>query len=488
MGKTHSSTPGFGNAPIFPSRDSFLKPLFSPLWRDGSAFLLRHRCGWGWSLTFASLVFVLSSWFLAFSPVRVVAAAPQVNETPPGAESGWTTIDENALASGWIQLFDGSTLAGWKPGSEADWRVENGAIRVSAGLPGLLCTTSQFSDFELQFEVLAGKETNSGVFLRTSPVPTSPVGDCYELNIIRPELHQYATGSLVGRAVANTGAHPDGENWLRIRARVEGGFFRVWVNDAMALEYDEEDLINGIDPSGLNDATEQAGGTAAQPVRLGRGYIGLQFKEGPVAFRNIALKPLGLEEQVGADWDSHWDAGRTGAAKAEWSPEEQVLRLLGGSGQLESKPSWGDFVVQARIRTDAAGVNSGLFYRCVPGSNMDGYEIQIDHTAVSPDDPSPANGGTGAIFRRTNVQRLLSRDNEWFVLTAAFCGPHVSVWINGRLVTDWTDTRPADPNPRKGLRLEPGTLMLQGHDPDSAISVETFLVSELRPRRIHHQP
>lgn len=480
MEKTHSGTPGFGSTPACPRRSGFAKPPFSPFWRLGSAFLLQHKCGWGRSFTFASLVFVLSNWFLTFFPVRVEAAAPQVNETPTGAESGWTAIDESALTSGWIQLFDGSTLTGWKAGSEADWLVKDGVIRVSAGVPGLLCTTSQFSDFELQFEVLAGKETNSGVFLRTSPAPTSPVGDCYELNIIRPELHQYATGSLVGRAVANAGAHPDGENWLRIRARVEGGSFRVWVNDEPALDHDEVDPTDNTDRIDPTKATDAA---APQPVRLGRGYIGLQFKEGPVAFRNIALRPLGLEEQISADWESHWDAGRTGAAKAEWSAEEQVLRLLGGSGQLESKPSWGDFVVQARIRTDAAGVNSGLFYRCVPGSNMDGYEVQIDHTTVSPDDPAPANGGTGAIFRRTNVQRLLSRDNEWFLLTAAVCGPHVSVWINGRLVTDWTDTRPADPNPRKGLRLEPGTLMLQGHDPDSAISVASLAVEELRQRR-----
>ncbi len=31
-------------------------------------------------------------------------------------------------------------------------------------------------------------------------------------------------------------------------------------------------------------------------------------------------------------------------------------------------------------------------------------------------------------------------------------------------VTDWTDPRRDDPNPRRGRRLEAGHLSLQGHD------------------------
>jgi len=34
-------------------------------------------------------------------------------------------------------------------------------------------------------------------------------------------------------------------------------------------------------------------------------------------------------------------------------------------------------------------------------------------------------------------------------------------------VSDWTDTRQPAENPRKGLRLKAGTLILQGHDPTS---------------------
>ncbi|MCH2594887.1 MAG: DUF1080 domain-containing protein [Pirellulales bacterium] len=44
-----------------------------------------------------------------------------------------TTAVENRLtpeqiAAGWISLFDGETLFGWKPTSDVDWQVREGAI------------------------------------------------------------------------------------------------------------------------------------------------------------------------------------------------------------------------------------------------------------------------------------------------------------------------------------------------------------------------
>ena len=35
----------------------------------------------------------------------------------------------------------------------------------------------------------------------------------------------------------------------------------------------------------------------------------------------------------------------------------------------------------------------------------------------------------------------------------------------GFFVSNWYDDRSPHENPRKGLRLDPGTIMIQGHDP-----------------------
>ena len=81
-----------------------------------------------------------------------------------------------------------------------------------------------------------------------------------------------------------------------------------------------------------------------------------------------------------------------------------------------------------------------------------------------------------------DARRVVSDDETWFSQTLVAEGPHVSVWVNGYQVTDWTDTRKPDPNPRKGLRTEAGTLMIQGHDPTTDISFRNIQVQELTPR------
>ena len=49
-----------------------------------------------------------------------------------GVEAGPRLSDEE-WAAGWISLFDGRTLFGWQPQTEANWRVEDGAIVVDRG-------------------------------------------------------------------------------------------------------------------------------------------------------------------------------------------------------------------------------------------------------------------------------------------------------------------------------------------------------------------
>ncbi|TXT38274.1 MAG: hypothetical protein FD138_430, partial [Planctomycetota bacterium] len=92
-------------------------------------------------------------------------------------------LSADEIADGWVQLFDGETLFGWKPNSDVNWSVADGCITADKGTkPGLLLTSVPFSDFELKCDFWMAKGGNSGVFLRTPTVPTDPGVDCYELN------------------------------------------------------------------------------------------------------------------------------------------------------------------------------------------------------------------------------------------------------------------------------------------------------------------
>src|SRR5262249_4335941 len=139
-----------------------------------------------------------------------------------------------------------------------------------------------------------------------------------------------------------------------------------------------------------------------------------------------------------------------------WEVVAGVLRARGGPGALEYRGGrFGDLVLQVVARTRQRRANAGGFFRCRPGRLMEGYEAQIYNQCEGGDPARPARYATGAIDDRENARRLVSRDLRPFTLTVIADGPHLATWVNGQQETDWTDTRPADENPRKGLRTEP---------------------------------
>ena len=404
-----------------------------------------------------SSVSLLSFWLLCllFYP-NTTCSAFQISANPTTPNSDIILpLSEEMIAEGWISLFDGESLFGWQAVTKANWKAEKGELRVSEGKRGLLRTTAQFDDFELTFEYKADERTNSGVFLRTSPKPGSVTKDCYEWNIASPKDHKHPTGALVNRA--KTEFEVSHNNWHRVRILCDGDKVQSWVDDEETVDY--------LDPN---------------PV--GRGYIGLQFNSGQIAFRNIFLKPLNSNQLlVGKNLDQ-WKTDQKLKSKFEITDTGE-LQILGGKGQIESKGQYGDFIFSMQCKTNAEGLNSGVFYRCIPGDVMNGYESQIQNKFNNGDRTDPVDCGTGGIFRRVNSRYVNADDKEWFSKTIIATGPHVSVWVNGYQVTDWTDKRKPDANPRRGLRLEKGTIIFQGHDPTTDILLKNIRAKEITPRR-----
>ncbi len=77
-----------------------------------------------------------------------------------------------AAEEGWVSLFDGKTLDGWKKSTvgSAEYSVVDGAIKglTVEGSPNtFLLSEKQYGDFELQFEVKVHDKLNSGVQIRS---------------------------------------------------------------------------------------------------------------------------------------------------------------------------------------------------------------------------------------------------------------------------------------------------------------------------------
>lgn len=360
------------------------------------------------------------------------------------------TLTADELAEGWLLLFDGQTDYGWEKGSEANWEVADGVIRVSSGKPGLLCTTTEFADYELKVDFRSPANTNSGIFLRTPLNPKDPQSDCYELNIA-PQDNPFPTGSFVARQKAK--AVTPSDDWQTFTVSAVGGEFNVKLNG--------EDVLRYIDKS---------------PIVKGR--IGLQLNSGQVEFRNIKLKPLGMKSMFNGKNLTGWKTD--GQMESRFTvTKEGEINVKNGRGQLETTESYGDFVMQLECYVNGKELNSGIFFRCIPGDVMMGYECQIQNGFKNGDRRQPVDCGTGGIFRRQNARLVIPDDFEWFRMTIVAVGPHFSTWVNGIQVADWTDDRKADENPRRGLRLEPGTIMIQGHDPTTDLSFRNLQITEL---------
>jgi hypothetical protein len=372
----------------------------------------------------------------------------------PDPDSPHNKLTQDEIDNGWILLFDGHSLFGWKPYSDANWAVKDDAITVSDGKPGLLCTTVQFANYELSIDFKAGAKTNSGVFLHTPPqVSADEVATkCYELNIAPPD-NPFPTGSLVQRKKVDTVKPSD--DWHTFHITVDGPSVRVDLDGELLNDYDD-------------------------PNPTGRGYIGLQFNQGPVAFRNIKLKPLGLSDYLPYRTLKDWKPVEGSVDFKSEIKDGGDLNITGGKGALESPDQFGDLVLQMWCRTNAENLNGGVFFRCIPGEMMNGYESQIHNAYKDGDRTKPVDFGTGAIFRRVQARRVIPSDKEWFAKTIIADGPDLSVWVNGYQVTAWTDDRKPHDNPRNGLRLKPGTIQLQGHDPTTDLSFRNIRAAEWR--------
>lgn len=361
------------------------------------------------------------------------------------------TLTPAEQAEGWLLLFDGKTTFGWQAATDADWKVVDGAIRVTGGEPGLLNTTSQFGDFRLQIDFRTAAQTNSGVFLRTAPKPSDPAQDCYELNIAAPSVSPFFTGSFVGRQKARQVAASD--DWNTFDVTAEAGHFIVKLNGETVLDYTD-------------------------PAPIPRGHIGLQLNSGQVEFRNIKLLPLGLKSIFNGRDLAGWKVfpGKPSEFAVNDAGE---LTIKNGPGQLETEGEYADFILQLDVFVGGKSLNSGVFFRSIPGELWQGYEAQIQNGFGDGGRDQPVDCGTGGFYRRQNARRVVANDFEWFKLTVVVTGPHMAAWVNGFPVSDWTDTRPPHENPRKGLRVAPGTLQLQGHDPTTDLKFREIKVREL---------
>lgn len=367
------------------------------------------------------------------------------------AQSNRLTPQE--VAEGWILLFDGESTFGWSARGGSTWTVRDGALCYEPGSGGgYLSTTSEFANYQLHAEFWIDDKANSGVFLRCPPAGDITSLNAYEVNIFDPH-EKWPTGSINEVAKAREPQKTTGQ-WNSYDLTADGDHLVIKLNGKVTVD--------------------------VQDTKHPRGTIALQNLkgEGEVRFRNLKLKPLGLGSIFNGRDLSGWKEipGR----KSVYSvTSEGWLNVKNGNGDLQSEGEYGDFVFQLDIISNGTHLNSGVFFRALKGQFWSGYEAQIRNQWQGEDRTKPVDFGTGGMYNRQPARRVISTDREWFTMTIMAHGPHLSTWVNGIQVTDFTDRRPPNVSARQGYRAEPGVVSLQGHDPTTDLSFRNLRIAEL---------
>jgi len=154
---------------------------------------------------------------------------------------------------GWVSLFDGKSLDGWaQKNGTATYRVEEGCVvgKTNEGSPNsFLCTTKDYADFELKFEVKVDDVLNSGVQIRSKSLPEVKNGVVHgpqvEIAINGTAGFIYGESTKFGwlsedRSDPKAQAAFKKGEWNKYRVLAKGKSIKTWVNDVPVADLTDE--------------------------------------------------------------------------------------------------------------------------------------------------------------------------------------------------------------------------------------------------------
>lgn len=148
-----------------------------------------------------------------------------------------------ANKDGWISLFDGRTLNGWKAGENpGTFTVADGAIVVHGPRAHLFymgeAGNHNFKNFEFQATVMTTPGSNSGIYFHTAFQQEKFPDKGFEVQVNNSHKDWKRTGSLYDIKEISEKLVDDNV-WFTEYIRVEGKHITIRINDKTVLEYTE---------------------------------------------------------------------------------------------------------------------------------------------------------------------------------------------------------------------------------------------------------
>src|SRR6476661_2451185 len=148
---------------------------------------------------------------------------------------------------GWISLFDGKSLNGWKVGDNAaTFSVDSGMIIVHGPRAHLFYVgpvhKADFKNFEFKTQVMTTPGSNSGIFIHTAYQETDWPHQGYEVQVNNSHTDWRRTGSLYGVNDVREVYVKDWE-WYTEYIKVQGKHITIKINDHTVVDYNEPDSV-----------------------------------------------------------------------------------------------------------------------------------------------------------------------------------------------------------------------------------------------------
>jgi hypothetical protein len=144
---------------------------------------------------------------------------------------------------GWIKLFDGKTLNGWRASENpGTFTVQDGMIQVFGDRAHLFydgpVANHSFKNFEFKVRVMTTPGSNSGLFIHTEYQDTDWPRKGYEVQVNQTHTDWRKTGSIYAVQDVKEVFVKDNE-WYTEHIIVQGKRIIVKVNDQVINDYTE---------------------------------------------------------------------------------------------------------------------------------------------------------------------------------------------------------------------------------------------------------
>ena len=196
---------------------------------------------------------------------------------------------------GYVSLFNGKDLAGWRYGKRGDgenksgqgYQVENGVIFCTKGDGGNMYTEKEYGDFSFRFEFKLEQNANNGIGIR-APLEGDAAYVGMEIQVLDDYGPQYKDklepwqyhGSIYNVVPAKRGALKPAGEWNTEEIYAKGRQIKVTVNGTVIVD------------ANLDDVKDEATLKKHPGLARTKGHIGFLGHGTRVEFRTLRIKEL----------------------------------------------------------------------------------------------------------------------------------------------------------------------------------------------------